>query len=87
MDNIRVHGVTNAEVMKALITVLNQDSQEILNILNPQAAVISVGKNSYGHPSPLILDLLNTARIKTFRTDTHGDIEFVSDGYSWGKID
>ncbi len=53
---------------------------EILNILNPKIAVISVGKNSYGHPTQFILDLLKSKNIKTLRTDQVGDVEFISDG-------
>jgi competence protein ComEC len=54
---------------------------EILDILNPKIAAISVGKNNkYGHPTPLILDLLKNLNIKTLRTDQIGDIEIISDG-------
>lgn len=57
---------------------------EILGILNPKLAVISVGKNNkYGHPAPFTLDLLKSQNIKTLRTDQTGDIEIVSDGISW----
>jgi len=59
-------------------TGLNQD---ILNILSPKIAVISVGKNNkYGHPTSFTLDLLKSKNIKTFRTDQNGDIEIISDG-------
>lgn len=58
---------------------------EILDILNPKLAVISVGaKNKYGHPTPFILDLLKSKNIKTLRTDENGDIEIVSDGRAFG---
>lgn len=55
-------------------------TSEILDILNPKLAVISVGKNSYGHPTAFILDLLKTLNIKTLRTDLDGEVEVVSDG-------
>lgn len=59
-------------------------NQEILDILNPKIAVISVGKNNkYGHPTAFILDLLKSKNIKTLRTDEIGDIEIISDGLSW----
>jgi competence protein ComEC len=59
-------------------------NQEILNILKPKIAVISVGaKNRYGHPNPFTLDLLNQLGIKILRTDQVGDIEVVSDGTTW----
>ncbi|MBU1326819.1 MBL fold metallo-hydrolase [Patescibacteria group bacterium] len=47
---------------------------------NCPVAVISVGKNSYGHPAPEILEMLRTKDIKILRTDEKGDIDLVSDG-------
>ncbi len=60
------------------------DSQ-VLGILQPSLAVISVGaKNKYGHPNPITLDLLKQFGIKTLRTDQNGEVEIISDGSSWG---
>lgn len=57
---------------------------DILNILNPKIAAISVGRNNkYGHPTIFILDLLKSKNIKTLRTDEVGDIEIISDGHSF----
>lgn len=58
-------------------------NQKILDSLTPKLAVISVGKNKYGHPTPFILDLLKSANIKTLRTDQAGDIEIISDGITF----
>ncbi len=55
-------------------------NNEIIQTLYPKLAIISVGKNKYGHPSKEILDLLQKSEIKTLRTDEFGDIEVVSDG-------
>jgi len=56
-------------------------NEEFLASLLPAAAVISVGaKNSYGHPSPEVLELLAKYDIKTLRTDKNGDIVFRTDG-------
>lgn len=55
------------------------DSQ-ILSMLSPNLAVISVGSNSYGHPTAFILDLLKEFGVKTLRTDRSGEIEIISDG-------
>jgi competence protein ComEC len=62
-------------------------TEEILNILNPKLAVISVGKNNkYGHPTAFILDLIKSKNIKALRTDQVGDIEIISDGNTfWQK--
>lgn len=53
---------------------------EFLDKLKPVIAVISVGKNSYGHPTKEALDLLNSRNIQIRRTDQEGDIEIVTDG-------
>ena len=58
-------------------------TQALLELLSPQLAVISVGKNSYGHPTPEILSLLKENNIKVLRTDEVGNIEVVSDGKGW----
>jgi len=59
-------------------------NSEILDILNPKLAAISVGaKNKYGHPAPFTLDLLSSKNIQTLRTDQVGDIEIISDGKTW----
>ena len=55
----------------------------LLNETKPDLAVISVGKNSYGHPHEEILQMLKNAGIKILRTDQMGDVEVVSDGKSW----
>jgi len=59
-------------------------TSEILDILNPKVAAISVGKNNkYSHPTEFILDLLKSKNIKTLRTDQNGELEVVSDGKTW----
>ncbi|MBU0569553.1 MBL fold metallo-hydrolase, partial [Patescibacteria group bacterium] len=55
-------------------------TQELLEASNPEVAVISVGKNSYGHPHKETLDLLARCNLQVFRTDEVGDVEVVSDG-------
>jgi competence protein ComEC len=49
-------------------------------------AIISVGKNSYGHPSPEIVEKLKSLGFSVHRTDEEGDIEIVSDGNEWNLI-
>jgi competence protein ComEC len=55
---------------------------EFLAMANPRVAVISVGDNPYGHPSPEVIsrleDSLGPAYI--YRTDEQGTIEFITDG-------
>ncbi|MBU1000651.1 MBL fold metallo-hydrolase [Patescibacteria group bacterium] len=58
-------------------------TKELLDATTPEVAVISVGKNSFGHPHKEILDLLNEYGIQVKRTDEDGDVEVISDGKSW----
>jgi len=57
--------------------------KEFLETVKPNLAVISVGKNSYGHPHKEILEMLESAGVRVLRTDQLGDIEVVSDGERW----
>jgi competence protein ComEC len=52
-------------------------SDEFLQAVNPQDAVISVGKNNrYGHPAPETLERIKNKNIRILRTDELGDIEY-----------
>lgn len=53
---------------------------EWLDSLRPQAAVISVGQNKYGHPSPPTLHRLRRHRVDVWRTDQGGAITVTTDG-------
>lgn len=56
-------------------------SESFLKQVQPQVAVISVGKgNSYGHPSGTILKRLQKNNIVIYRTDEQGNIVILSDG-------
>ena len=58
-------------------------TDEFIQWVKPSLAVISVGKNSYGHPSDKALAQLAAVNAKVLRTDQEGDIEIVSDGRGW----
>lgn len=55
-------------------------SDLFLSGVTPDYAVLSVGRNSYGHPTAQCLNRLRMAGIKLFRTDEQGSIIAVSDG-------
>ena len=56
-------------------------SEEFVKTVNPTIAVISVGENnSYNHPYPTVLELLDKYDISILRTDLVGDIRITSDG-------
>lgn len=57
--------------------------EEVIQRLKPQLAVISVGKNNYGHPSKEVIKLLRNKDIKVLRTDLDGEVEVITDGQTW----
>ena len=61
-------------------------SEEYLERMSPDLAVISVGKNSYGHPTKKVLERLENLGIKMLRTDLEGEIEISTNGKEWGVI-
>ena len=58
-------------------------SELLLKESLPELAVISVGKNSFGHPTKEVLEKLKKLGIEIMRTDEKGEIEIVSDGEKW----
>ena len=58
-------------------------SADLLATVHPRYAVISVGaRNVYGHPRREVLERLQQAGVKTFRTDEDGAVSFYLDGTS-----
>lgn len=57
-------------------------SIKFLDSVCPDAAVISVGKNNFGHPSPVVLQRLEEKGIMLFRTDECGAVVLTSNGKS-----
>jgi competence protein ComEC len=54
----------------------NATSNEFLQAINPKQAVISVGKNSYGHPAEELLNRLKNISVEILRTDERGNLIF-----------
>ncbi len=58
-------------------------SAALLSTVHPRYAVISVGaRNVYGHPRLEVLERLQQAGVKTYRTDLQGAVSFYLDGKS-----
>jgi competence protein ComEC len=55
---------------------------QFLDAVKPAAAVISVGKNNFGHPSAVVLDRLSLGKVPVYRTDRDGAIIVTTDGTS-----
>jgi competence protein ComEC len=45
-----------------------------LDAVRPRAAVVSVGRNNYGHPSDIVLQRLRSRGVELFRTDRAGTV-------------
>jgi competence protein ComEC len=57
---------------------------QLIAVLHPKMATISVGAhNTYGHPAPNTLSILQNAGVKIHRTDQEGTLRLVSDGKSY----
>lgn len=61
--------------------------EEFLASVKPALAVISVGKNSFGHPTDEVLSRLQAIGTRILRTDIDGSIEVISNGQSWWLAD
>lgn len=60
---------------------------EALAVIRPQYSIISVGSNTYGHPNPQTLELIQAYTSgRVFRTDVDGTCIFESDGVKWNSV-
>lgn len=50
-------------------------SETLLKEIRPKLAVVSVGKNSFGHPVPATLLRLTDYGVRVYRTDIDGDLK------------
>lgn len=55
-------------------------TQEFIEELKPELAIISVGKNNFGHPSPSTMERLFDGGVRIMRTDKDGQVRVESDG-------
>ncbi len=53
---------------------------QFLEAVNPLAAVIQVGVNSFGHPHPYVINALDDKEIPVYRNDQHGAVIIETDG-------
>jgi len=82
LDMINQYGASlQSDVLKVSHHGANTSTvQEFLNVARPSIAVISVGRNSYGHPTQNVLNRLEASGAKIYRTDLHGTVVITSDG-------
>lgn len=56
-------------------------TRELIDVVRPTLAVASMGAhNLYGHPSPLVIERLQSAGAQLFRTDVDGGVTIETDG-------
>ncbi|OGG40093.1 hypothetical protein A3A21_01630 [Candidatus Jorgensenbacteria bacterium RIFCSPLOWO2_01_FULL_45_25b] len=55
-------------------------TKEFLKAVSPKIAIIEVGKNTYGHPTPQTLKRLEEIGAKIYRTDRDGTIQITTNG-------
>lgn len=73
----------NAEILKVGHHGSKYSSnQTFLQSIHPSIAVISVGKNSYGHPAVETLERFTTIDTQVYRTDQDGTIKLILSGES-----
>jgi competence protein ComEC len=78
------HEFEGIEILKVAHHGSKYSSSEVfLEKIKPKIALISVGKNPWGHPTKEVLERLRNLGVKTLRTDEQGQIEVVSDGKSF----
>jgi len=56
---------------------------EFLDKVDPIIAVITVGKNNFGHPSQKVVERLEDRNIKIYRTDEDGTIIIRTNGQEY----
>lgn len=54
-----------------------------LDEIKPRLLIISVGKNSYGHPAGNILRMAESSGVRMMRTDIDGTVNVYTDGNQW----
>jgi len=59
----------------------NSTTPEFLAAMQPRVGIISAGEgNPYGHPSPELLERLESAGVRVLRTDRDGAVHVLTDG-------
>ncbi|EPY9328792.1 ComEC/Rec2 family competence protein [Listeria monocytogenes] len=87
-DMIKAKKTLRADVLKVSTQgSKTATSQAFVNVVKPKYAIISVGKNGYGHPTSQTVNSLTKAKAKVYRTDRNKTIVVTGNGssYSIGK--
>ncbi|MBC2126116.1 ComEC/Rec2 family competence protein [Listeria innocua] len=87
-DMIKAKKTLRADVLKVSTQgSKTATSKTFVNVVKPKYAIISVGKNGYGHPTSQTVTTLTKAKAKVYRTDRNKTIVVTGNGanYTIGK--
>ncbi|GEK35297.1 ComEC/Rec2 family competence protein [Kurthia sibirica] len=81
-DMMTAHNLQPVDVLKVSHHgAAEATTMAFLGVIQPKLAAISVGEdNRYKHPTKDVLQRLDKIGAKTYRTDQHGSIVFISNG-------
>lgn len=79
------HNLCKQDIKSDILKIPHHGSSDsldnsFLDEVNPEAAVICVGRNNFGHPSQSTLDSISERRIMLYRTDMDGEIIITTRG-------
>lgn len=64
----------------------NSYDEDFYRAVDPDDVIISVGKNSYGHPDDKVVDYFERRYVDVYRTDMHGAVTVLTDGSGYEVI-
>ncbi len=79
------HDIIRKDIQSDILKVAHHGSKtatsnDFISAVNPDLAVIQVGKNNYGHPDEGVIGRLKRSGVKVLRNDIDGDIIIYSNG-------
>ncbi|TDC47827.1 DNA internalization-related competence protein ComEC/Rec2 [Jiangella ureilytica] len=77
---LRAEPALDADVLKVAHHGSPHQETELLTGVDARLALVSVGENTYGHPSRRVLDALQADGVRVYRTDEHGSIAVLRTG-------
>ncbi len=67
---------------------ITSSSDVFLDAVQPTVAIISVGRNNkFNHPSPIVIERLQTRGSGILRTDEDGAVMIETDGHTWRQVE
>ncbi|MDR0950920.1 MAG: ComEC/Rec2 family competence protein [Candidatus Ancillula sp.] len=72
LENLKQRQIQNIDYLKVNHHGSKNQLPELLNWLNPKVAILSVGKNTFGHPAQKTINKLQMLNSEILRTDQNG---------------